>query len=754
MSPLGTDPLILRRALELAGIGCWEFDLDTERLHGVEGSLQWLGHGAKFPVDDADALLSLIHPEDQHHVVNWFQAAFGGDPTLEGVEYRLKTGSGRWRWVQSRAMVLDSSETGTHRKAVITSRDITQQKLLQAALQEAEARWTSLVDEAPIGISIIGASGQIQFANKVESAGHTVPIIGRQWKDFLPQELHPGVHSALLSALSDRIAVPIETYRVGPSGELAYFDNRVSPLMVANNTEAAMVVSLDVTREHLSRRKQRKAARRNEILLSLHDGPFIDRDSSYRVAVLAIKELVDAEDVWLFQVSNDARASTLRATTVPFDNLASVETYSETVTESWRSQQWSLEKTDDYRLVLPAELKGLVPVVVIATNRTRAFSADDCLETLEFLNQLAQLIQRKEQAVTLERLSLAIDCAPVSIVVVDQRGDVDYANRFFREHSNGVLARGTNVNFWALFGEHLSLELSHGIRAGMEQDMAWQGEISLTLEGPGVSTQFVTVTPVRRDLVGSSHFIIVMEDITQRKLTQELIYEAQKMETVGQIAAGVAHDFNNLMTSILAYNEMILRRSEQAESVRGYAERIRQAGGKASKLVSGLLAAGRRQILTKERINLGDFLKGEATLLESLAKPYFRLEKGPPSVFVEVDPVQMGQVILNLVSNAKDALEARGGEIVLSYGTAPFIDGMKAWIKVKDDGPGIPLEIQQRVFEPFFTTKKLGKGTGLGLAMAHGIVQQHGGRLALDSSAEEGTTFTIVLPLEQNLSSL
>jgi signal transduction histidine kinase len=160
------------------------------------------------------------------------------------------------------------------------------------------------------------------------------------------------------------------------------------------------------------------------------------------------------------------------------------------------------------------------------------------------------------------------------------------------------------------------------------------------------------------------------------------------------------------------------------------------------------LVAGRRQELAQVTLDLGQFLADEVPLLVSLARDRFHFVPGNPDapVLVEIDPAQMGQVVMNLVSNARDAIQGVGSAICLSFGSGQQPSGPVAWFRVTDDGPGIPDSIRDKIYEPFFTTKREGRGTGLGLAMVQGIIQQHRGTLTLETAPGCGASFTVFLP--------
>ncbi len=239
---------------------------------------------------------------------------------------------------------------------------------------------------------------------------------------------------------------------------------------------------------------------------------------------------------------------------------------------------------------------------------------------------------------------------------------------------------------------------------------------------------------------------------------KEQLQQAQKLESVGRLAGGVAHDFNNLLTVILGYAEAIKQRNSLPPDVESNADQILAAGRRASALTKQLLAFSRKQVLNSEDLDLVEVLRGIEPLLRHLIDATFDIEllAQEDAGLVKADRAQIEQVILNLTVNARDAMD-RGGAIVfrvydaggerdLSPRPLNLPPGDWVILEVADSGSGMDAETLEHIFEPFFTTKGASEGTGLGLSMAYGIVQQSGGVIDVQSAEGEGTTFRIYLP--------
>ncbi|WP_221029854.1 response regulator [Actomonas aquatica] len=257
------------------------------------------------------------------------------------------------------------------------------------------------------------------------------------------------------------------------------------------------------------------------------------------------------------------------------------------------------------------------------------------------------------------------------------------------------------------------------------------------------------------------HSIWVFQEITSEVQLERQLRQSQKMEAIGQLAAGVAHDFNNVMTAVQGFTQISLERDDLAPDLRADLEQVLASGKRASALTRQLLLFSRKQVVQESILALGDILADLQPLLTKLVGSSFELKFDLPANLpaVRADQANVEQVVLNLVSNARDAL-GRSGRIDVAArivevdeATANAHAGAKPGdyicVDVTDDGPGIPPDVLPRIFDPFFTTKPVGEGTGLGLATSYGIARQHKGWLDVETAVGEGTTFSLFLPVAE-----
>ena len=245
-------------------------------------------------------------------------------------------------------------------------------------------------------------------------------------------------------------------------------------------------------------------------------------------------------------------------------------------------------------------------------------------------------------------------------------------------------------------------------------------------------------------------------DVTQARRLEDELRQAQKMEAVGRLAGGVAHEFNNVLMIISGYADQLLHDPQLPESDRAYCEQLIEATRRATVLVRQLLAFSRKHPIRRQTVDINAIVKDISKMLQPLLSTRIQLVVACPDkkLMVNADPSQLELMIMNLVINARDAMPDGGilslmtsSETLREEVTLPEAPKDYVVLQINDTGIGMPPEIKQRIFEPFFSTKDVGKGTGLGLSMVYGIVEQADGHITVESEPNNGTSFRIYLPL-------
>lgn len=380
---------------------------------------------------------------------------------------------------------------------------------------------------------------------------------------------------------------------------------------------------------------------------------------------------------------------------------------------------------------------------------------------LVFFNDISAR-KRAEALLEEERLKLVsmtnmlntlLDSIPDGILLLDREGRIEWANTAARNlvADGRRLAEGGNCSSF-LFGsdepcDECPLE---GVFDRGEQ-VNWERLLD------NGSSWDIRIVPIA-DATGSYHRAIeIIRDVTKQRKTEEQLRQSQKMESVGRLAGGVAHDFNNLITAIIGNCEMAMMDLAEGDAVREYLRDIRKAGENASGLTRQLLAFSRRQVLQPEVMSLNQVIEENRRMLSRLMRENISYEEKLESGLcpIEADKSQVEQVLMNLVINASDAMPDGGRLIIETFGTditpgqiaaqGEMEPGRYAVLAVSDTGIGMSESTMKQIFEPFFTTKDKEKGTGLGLSTVYGIVNQSRGYISVYSEIGKGSTFKVYL---------
>ncbi len=352
---------------------------------------------------------------------------------------------------------------------------------------------------------------------------------------------------------------------------------------------------------------------------------------------------------------------------------------------------------------------------------------------------------------------LAMNSTSDMVAVVDLEGRRVYNSPSYARLRDPALLKGTD-SFSEIHPDDRE-KVREIFRRTVETGKGERAEYRFLL--PDGSAQFIeSIGNVIKGADGKPHRVVVVSrDVTERKKLEQQLRQAQKMEALGQLAGGVAHDFNNILTSLSAYADFIRKAAAPGGQIAGDAMEIKQICERAAGLSRQLLAFSRKQVMSPRVLDLNAIAAGVQKMLSRLIGENMQLviQKHPEPVPALVDPGQIEQVLLNLAVNARDAMPG-GGKLVIKVYPCEYTDyllgsdiipGKYAVISVSDTGLGMDAAVKARIFEPFFTTKRPGSGTGLGLSTVYGIIRQSGGVISVDSEPGRGSVFSIYLPLSE-----
>ena len=361
---------------------------------------------------------------------------------------------------------------------------------------------------------------------------------------------------------------------------------------------------------------------------------------------------------------------------------------------------------------------------------------------------------------SMARLTAVVETAVDGFILIDSRGRILLFNpaceRLFGYRADEVFQENVKLLMPQTYSLHHDEYLRNFLRTGERKIIRIGREVVGRRKDGSTFPMDLSVGEAKQD--GESIFVGIIHDLTERKLTERQLQQAQKMEMVGQLSGGIAHDFNNLLTVIVGNAEYLSEQLKSRLDLRQLADDICQAGERGAELTRRLLAFSRRQLLRPRAIDCHELIASTCKLLKRTLRENIEVTTAfnADAIFAFADSGQLESAVLNLALNAQDAMAA-GGRLTISTGIASLDDnyegvhpdiesGEYAMIAVTDNGEGMTSDVAARAFEPFFTTKEVGKGSGLGLSMVYGFVKQSNGHVSIYSEPGLGTTVRIYLP--------
>jgi PAS domain S-box-containing protein len=753
----------LNRAQEVAHVGSWVYDLSTDliRLSAETCRIFGLPEGT---TGSRDSYLSRVHAGDRGAVDRAWQAAIEGGASFDH-EHRIVVGKAV-HWVRQKAE-LERDVDGTPLRSVGTTQDITERKHVEAALQESEQRFRDLLQYVPsVAVQGYGLDGTTQYWNQASERlyGYSAQeAIGQNLLELIiPPEMRGGVEQAIRQMA--------ETGQPIPSAELSLQRKDGSRVAVFSSHalvripgRATELFCIDIDLTERKRYEAEILAARNQLNATLDaipdllfevglDGHYYDYHSPRADLLAAPAEELVGRTISEF-LPREAAAVALAAL--------------REANEKGRShgRQFELPLPQGRRwFELSVSRKPIEPG---AEPRFIALSRD--------------ITDRKHAEEELKKRNAFVESllenAPIGFAVntIDDGRPVFVGRNF--EKIYGVAA--DSVRNTADFFEKVYLDpvQREQMRERIMADMASGDPARMHWENIPLRTQageYKVVTATNIPLPEQNLMISTVQDVTEKRRIEaahdELeaqLRESQKMEALGTLAGGVAHDFNNIVAAIMGNVELACQDVGPGHAALESLEEIRKASRRAKDMVQQILAFGRRQMLERRVISLAPAVEESARLLRATlpAGVSLSVECAPDAPAVLADATQVEQVLLNLCANSWQAMQAweRPGAIEIRlepYDHAPgaarsaagrdlrgeLRPGSYACLTVRDNGPGMAPETRARIFEPFFTTKPVGKGTGLGLAVVHGVVQEHGASIEIESVPGEGATFRIYFP--------
>ena len=375
--------------------------------------------------------------------------------------------------------------------------------------------------------------------------------------------------------------------------------------------------------------------------------------------------------------------------------------------------------------------------------------------------KLRSEVKEREQAEEERiRLATAIEQAAESVVITDRDGTIQYVNPAFESITGYGRKEAVGQNPRILkSGKHRKEFYAH-LWNTIASGKVWRGHFISKKKNGTLYEEEATISPIKNTSGEIINFVAVKRDVTEEIKLEGKLRQAQKMEAIGTLAGGIAHDFNNILSAIIGYTELAEYEIPEGSKTREKLKEVLKAGRRAKDLVKQILAFSRQGDQERKPLQIGHIVKEALKLLRASLPTTIEIRRNiePYTGIIEADPTQIHQVLMNLCTNAAHAMNNKGGmlevgirnveveneDIGLEYPNVP--PGRYVMLTIRDTGHGMSAGVVERIFDPYYTTKEKGEGTGLGLAVVHGIVKSHGGAITVYSEIGKGSTFNIYFP--------
>jgi len=613
-------------------------------------------------------------------------------------------------------------------------RDVTERRKAVEALRASEQRFRQLFENSPDAIFVESFDGVILDVNHAACHLHRLPrerLIGRHVTELVPPEVREQVardfskvvsgewtHFEGQSYTASQAAIPVEisAARINYAGQPALLLH-VRDVSTRKRAELSILES-ETRFRHLS-----EAA--FEAIVLTDAGRILDANSrfvemlGYHLTELIGKQLSDLIAPESLDTATEYERSGSRK---PVEFLIRRKTGA-TVTVQVHSR------------IVP--YKGHRVLVMAMRDTT----------------------EEKRAQETMQRLATAVEQTVEAIVITDPQGKILYVNRSFETITGYTITEAIGQNPRILKSGKHDATFYRDLWDTISRGNVWRGFFFNRKKDGTIYQEEATISPIKDAQGRITSYVAVKRDVTHEVALQLQFLQAQKMEAVGRLAGGVAHDFNNRLTAITGYGELCIRRLPEGDPLRRHMEEILKAADRATTLTRQLLAFSRKQVLETILLDLNELLTNIHDMLHRVIGEDVNLVillEPTPLWPIKADPGQIEQVLLNLAVNARDAMPL-GGQLTIRTANRTVDEtfarqhvgmtpGDYVQLSVADTGSGMTDEVKSHLFEPFFTTKEGGKGTGLGLATSYGIVKQSNGQIVVASKPDAGTTFDIYLP--------
>ena len=759
-------------ALEGAGDGIWDWDLRTNR---VFYSPQWktiLGYGEAEIGDGPDEWEKRVHPDDLQGCRENLERHFTGETAVYQIEHRLRCKNGDYKWILSRGKVLQRVDDGRPLRIIGTHTDIDERKRMEERLRETEERFRLITENVHDTVWLMDAGLQTTWiSSSVEKTRgftleelkaipleqHLAPHSLRIALDLIEKNLTPGKLADPREEIT--ISAELEFYR--KDGSSFWADTVLTLLRDGQGNPAGFLgLSRDTTERRRMEEELRKSGENYRRLFeSAGEGIMIVQGETIRLANPAfLKTLGYTEDT---------------ITERPFTSFIHPDDRAMVLDRHMRRMRGETVETGySFRIVTADGKEKWMEI------HSQVIAWEGAPASLSFVMDITARKKMEEELLESQRrLGDIIDFLPDATLVIDREGRVIAWNRAM-EAMTGIrqeqmLGKGDRAYSIPFYGDRRPILIDLALSPDPEREKQYtsfrrQGDTifgeAYTANLPPGNIHLSATASVLRDSRGDIIAAIeCVRDNTERKRMEERLGRAEKMEALGTLAGGVAHDLNNVLGVLVGYSELLAEKLPLGSQMRRYADNILQSGVKGAAIIQDLLTLARRGVAVSEVVDLNrivrDYLQTPEfeKLMSDHGQVACRQELAGDLLYIKGSPVHLAKTVMNLVSNAMEAIPGRGMMAIRTenrYLDQPISgyddvkEGDYVVLTVSDTGKGIAARDIDKIFEPFYSKKVMGRsGTGLGLAVVWGTVKDHNGYIDVKSDEGLGTTFTLYFPV-------
>jgi len=720
--------------------GLWDWNLLTDEEYlsprwkeiiGLQND-EIAGHKSEF--------LKRVHADDLPRVQAMTTEHLATGRRYE-VDFRLRHKDGSYRWVFSRGKAVRDA-SGRPVRMVGSTRDITELK----EAQENQSRLAAIVESSLDGIISKNPDGIITSWNQgaEKLLGYTAKeMVGSSIMRLIPGDRQAEEHQILERITRGESVMHFDTVRQCKGGQLMDVSITASPIQDA----AGQIIGASKTIRDITERKRAEVAliaseaRYRSLFENMQEGYAYCRmlfeqgqaqDFIYLAVNRSFEKLTGLYDVIGKRVSE----------VISGIRKADPELFAAYGRVALTGQPERFE-------IFVKALEMWFSISVYGPEKDHFVAISDVIT------------ERKEAEAQLKLQISALNAAANAIVVTNRHGKIEWVNPAFTKLTGYSAEEAIGGNPRVLKSSEHPPAFYSTMWATVLTGNVWHGELVNKRKDGRLYTEEMTITPIHGEDGQIAHFVAVKQDITERLQMEKRMLQAQKMEAIGTLAGGIAHDFNNMLAALFGYAYLLQQDTMGNPLAQESVAEILTAANRAKDLVQQILSFSRQREQKPQVIKLDTIVKEALKFLRASLPAHIKIEK---ELAVEVpavlaDPTQIYQVTMNLATNALHAMGEQPGRLLVRLDsvlpTEPLLQAHRelrpilyARLTVSDTGHGMDARTLERIFEPFFTTKPVGKGTGLGLAVVHGIVEAHKGIITVESQVGLGTTFTLYFPAQ------